>query len=621
LRGHVKFVFFVVHSSPDAASDDRTTGRLLVYAALALTALVYAGTLRFGFVYDDGVQIVLNPAVQSWQNAPQYFTQQVWTNLLGAPPTYYRPLFLLWCLVNFSLFGLKAWGWHWISVMLHLVATALVFRLAQLLTRDGVAAGIAALIFGLHPLHVESVAWISGVPDPLCSIFFIAAFLAWLNWRDGGERRGAWLAASFVCFALALLCKEIAIVLPFVVGVYEWLANHERSLKRTARASVQSAIFLPVMAGYLLARAAALHGLTHPRIPLPWHVVPLTWPSLVWFYIRKLFWPFGLSPFYDRPYVFAPSWSLFWGPILGIVAVAFLIVVVYRAIRRSGDQATESSDFAIIRSPDLPIARLFPFSLVWLVAPLLPTFEILSLEPREIAHDRYLYLPLAGFALLIAIAVRQLHLGEARILRLPALQFGIIAAVAVALGAATSQQMPYWANDILLFYRAVKIAPTSDSATNNLANALLARGYYNQGIGLHEQLLRRNPRYWTSYYNLGNAYYKLHRYDDAEHALFEAAKLQPQNPQLFVFLATVQRENGHPREAEQNLREAIRIWPTGLGAHYMLGALLAQQQRWGEAAVEFRKELALDPEQPKVREELSKAEGEIATRPQAVRVQ
>ncbi len=579
----------------ETSTGEANAGRALLFAALALTALVYAGTLRFGFVYDDGAQIILNPVVQSWRFAPHYFTQHAWSNLVNAPATYYRPLFLLWCLVNFTLFGLQAWGWHLTTVLVHLAATALVFRLAQRLTGDAVTAGFAALIFGLHPIHIESVAWISGVTDPMLAVFFIPAFLCWLNDRERRPRRGAWLAAALVLFALAAASKETGIVLPLVIFAYEWLRARDAPwLRRLGRALVQAAPFVGVALLYLVQRSVVLQGITHPRIPLPGRVVPLTWPSLLWFYLRKLVWPLGLSPFYDRPYVFAPDWRLFWGPLLALAAVALLVTIAIRRLASGEQQRTVRCGAA--------------FALILLLAPLLPVMEILSLEPREIAHDRYLYLPSIGFALLVAMFIRRLRFGDAEFFRLPTAQFAAMAALTVACGAAVSLQSQYWANDILLFYRAVRIAPSSESATNNLANALLARGYYDEGIRLHQQLLQRDPRYWMSYYNLGTAFYQLHRLDEAERNLFEAAKLQPANPQLFVFLGLVQSKNGHLREAEANLREAIRIWPAGLGAHYLLGTLLAQEGRFPEAAVEFRAELALDPGQPKVKEELRKAE-------------
>lgn len=594
---------------PATSTGATNAGRALLFAALALTALVYAATLRFGFVYDDAAQIVLNPVVQSWRFAPHYFTQHVWSNLVNAPATYYRPLFSLWCLVNFTLFGLQAWGWHLTTVLVHLAVTALVFRLAQRLTGDGVTAGFAALIFGLHPIHIESVAWISGIPDAMLAVFFISAFLCWLNYRECRPHRGAWLAAALVLFALAAISKETGIVLPLVIFAYEWLrARNAPWPRRLGRSLAQTAPFAGVALLYLVQRSVVLHGITHPRIPLPGHVVPLTWPSLLWFYLRKLVWPLGLSPFYDRPYVFAPDWRLFWGPLLGLAAVASLVTIAVRRLAPIGS-SQRRSDEPIERRGDGPIRCGAAFALVLLLAPLLPVLEILSLEPREIAHDRYLYLPSLGFALLVAMLIRRLRFGAAEIFRLPTVQFAAMAALTVACGAAISLQSQHWANDIVLFYRAVRIAPSSESATNNLANALLARGYYDEGIRLHQQLLQRDPRYWLSYYNLGNAFYQLHRLDEAERNLFEAAKLQPANPQLFVFLGLVQSQNGHLREAQANLREAIRIGPTGLGAHYLLGTLLAQEGRFPEAATEFRAELALDPAQPKVREELNKLEG------------
>src|SRR5512141_1199994 len=128
-----------------------------------LVYLVYAGTLAFGFVYDDVFEIVDNPWL-TVSHIPQYFTRHVWA-FSRAYGVYWRPLFLLWLLLNKALIGLHAAGWHASTVLMHAVATALVYRLGVRLTRDRATAAMAALIFGVHPALIESVAWISGVSD------------------------------------------------------------------------------------------------------------------------------------------------------------------------------------------------------------------------------------------------------------------------------------------------------------------------------------------------------------------------------------------------------------------------------------------------------------------------
>src|SRR5438270_11967647 len=117
--------------TPAMNSEHRVSPRLLLAFVLLLTALVYLGTLRYQFVYDDGGQIVYNPLVQSWRFAPRFLVEHMWSNQVNVPPNYYRPMFLLWCLINYSIFGLREAGWHASTVLLHLLVTWLVWRLAR----------------------------------------------------------------------------------------------------------------------------------------------------------------------------------------------------------------------------------------------------------------------------------------------------------------------------------------------------------------------------------------------------------------------------------------------------------------------------------------------------------
>jgi protein O-mannosyl-transferase len=581
-------------SAAESASPAPLNARILLAFVLLAAFLPYVGTLRYDWVYDDGGQIVYNPLVQSWRFAPRYLVEHMWSNQINVPPNYYRPMFLFWCLLNYSVFGLNPAWWHLSTLLLHLASTALVFRLAQRLLRDDFSATIAGLVFGLHPIHIESVAWISGVTDPLLAVFFFGGLLCYINFRDG--QRWYWLIASLALYFLAMGSKETGIVLPLVVLGYEWTLGDKSQRWRSTAVIV--AVYGAVAALYLGLRFRAIGKLGNPVVGLPWQAFPLTWPLLLWFYVRKLFWPVSLSPFYNTPYVTRFDVQLFLVPLLALLAVMAVGWLLWRRLKDAEDS-----------NGDAPSAsRVALFALVLIIAPLLPVMDIVSLEPHEIAHDRYLYLPSAGFALLIAIAIRRIPAGARMLFGRPATQVAatLVLALTGAVGIAT--QSVYWANDLLLFYRAVRVAPGSISATNNLANALLERNYYDEGIRLHQQILQRDPNYWLSWYNLGNAYTKLGRLEEAQEHMYRAAQLNNTNPNLFLYLGLLQMKMGHLHESEANIREALRIWPTGLGAHNVLGMVLEKEGRIAEAAEEYRRELALDPDQPKVREQLAAAE-------------
>jgi len=206
-----------IHTNASSLSESTLLG-----GVLALTALVYAATVRFEFVYDDQNQIVRNTLVQSWHFVPGYFKGKLWLTLFpNASVNYYRPFNFLWFRVNDALFGLQPTGWHVMAILLHLLATALAYAVARRVTGRPLVAALAALLFGIHPTRHEVVAWVSGTTESLWAVFFFLAFLAYLKSREGNRVR--WIAISCACYGAGLLAKETAIVLPIVVLAHAWL--------------------------------------------------------------------------------------------------------------------------------------------------------------------------------------------------------------------------------------------------------------------------------------------------------------------------------------------------------------------------------------------------------------
>ncbi len=525
---------------------------VLVGVVLAATFLVYLGTLQFEFVYDDLGQIVTNPAIQSWKFFPLYFRANVWMQQFSVG-NYYRPLFLTWLLINHALFGLHPALWHLTTVLAHVGVTALVYLLAMRLTRDARIAVITSLLFGLHPVHLEAVAWISGVTEPLLALFLISAFLAYLNYREPG-RPTYWLAIALALYALASLCKETAIVLPPLVFAYEWLfAPLESNASARLKAATRSmAPFLLVAAVYLLARDYALHGVAHKTVDLSATIALLTIPSALWAYLRLLLAPIGLSAFYDTPYVTHVSLRYVLLPLLGIGLAVALLVWWWRKSR----------------SPVIAFASL------WLLLPILPLLNLTVLPMGDFIHDRYLYLPSVGFSLLLAMALAQLDARQ--VLARPAGQV-LAVALAFAMAFATVVQSVPWANDLLLYYHGMAVAPNNDLPRNKLAASLVQRGMYEEGIKLYQVVLANDPDYWYANYRMGYAQYKTGRYAEAERYLTRATQLHG-TPDEFYYLGLAQMKLGRHDAAGQSLEQAVRMQPDAAEYQKAL-AMLRQQSR------------------------------------------
>ncbi|HSE31231.1 MAG TPA: glycosyltransferase family 39 protein, partial [Pyrinomonadaceae bacterium] len=301
------------------------TGRLLLLLALVGTLAAYLNGIQHPFVFDDPVQIVNNQAIHSWQSMPKYFTSDVWPHadsFVGG--TFYRPVFQIWLLLNYKIGGLNPVWWHVTSLLLHLLVTVSVFALAKTLVNDEVTAGVAALLFGLHPVHVEAVTWISGVTEPLMAVFFVASFLCYL--KNKQQRSPMWLVLSLALYAFSMLSKETALMLPGIIVMFRWIQpdNSEPQLKlQRFMSGLSDALpYIVLTVVYLCVRYFALKGLLRPMTVLPITTLIFSWPSILFFYVRLLVWPFGLSAFYDTPYVTSPQVQNFILPLLVLIALA-----------------------------------------------------------------------------------------------------------------------------------------------------------------------------------------------------------------------------------------------------------------------------------------------------------
>ena len=549
--------------------------------ACSVAFLVFIPTLGFQFVYDDTPQIIQNPAVHAWRYLPHYFTSHAWAELYpNVAGNYYRPLFLVWFRLNHAMFGLNPRGWHFTTILCHVAATYMVYRLLMRLAGKPWMAFGAALIFALHPVHMESVAWISGVTDPLLSIFLTGSFLAYLRYRDAHQWR--WMAVALLLFSLGLLEKETMVVLGPLVFLYAWIYSADRPLvTRFASALRTSLAFFAFTALYLGLRAHVLRGLSHSVTPVSITVMALTEPSILWLYFHHLLFPFGLSGLYGLPYVTRFASAAFFVPTLLLAA---LLVLAVAAIKRMDNR------------------RLALFACCWLVLPIVPVLFLRAYAEGDIAHDRYLYIPSVGFALLALLFIVELskHWGTHE----ENIQLGVIALLAAACAIGTITQQKYWANDLALYGRAYQVAPRDNLICNDLGTALMEKGNPADAIALYSQVLAREPGFWLSNYNLGYAYYKTGKFHEAEDFLQRAISINATDSDEFVYLGLSVWRQGRADEALQYIEKAIQIRPSAPGYHFALAMILRNQNNLAGATTELKQELRYNPESAAAQQQL-----------------
>jgi protein O-mannosyl-transferase len=359
---------------------------LVLVGAFVLVVLAYGSAIHGQFIYDDQRQILQNPLIQEPRLLGKALVSDVWafSGVEGKTwSNYWRPIFVAGLSLQYALFGADPTGWHVTNIALHFLATALGFFVLRALGARPAACAIATWLFAVSPVHVESVTWVSGSPDPMTASLLFAAYLCYLAARlkPGWGLRIVGLAA----FAAALLAKEIAIVFPAIILVSE-LAFQERRPGAVRASLVATVPYLGVAVVYLAVRFS-LVGMQHITPPGAPGLDGVVWsaPSLLLFYLRHAFFPFGLGPSYPfKPVTGAGvSGSTFFLP---LAVVLVLALGAYLLCRRD---------------------RIYRLVLPWFVFPLIPVFDVRAFIPEDVAHDRYLYLPLFGALAFVAVAAAE----------------------------------------------------------------------------------------------------------------------------------------------------------------------------------------------------------------------
>ena len=608
------------HSEPGAsellAKYLRRPGVLLPLLGL-VSLVVYSGALSFDFVWDDWPQIVNSPIIRTWSNLPRAFGSDLWYHV-ARHQVYYRPLFVAWSMLNYTLFGLRPWGWHLGAVLLHVGAVAAVFWLVRRLGLEYWTSALAALIFALHPVHIEPVTWISAASDTLVTIFAALAFAAFLNGRNAepsGQqnpekgKKTAWWIASLALLAFALLTKEMAVMFSALVALYAWLhpPQGKASLgQRALGAVMEAAPYAVVTLAYALLRKHALLHATGQFDPNHGMMdVARTLPLLLSVYLRQLLIPIGITGLYYTPYVTGGILSQVFAP---VVVLAAAVVGLWYWNRREGN-------------PTVAFAGL------WLLVGLAPALYLRNFGNGDFVRDRYMYLPSIGFSILAAMALRRLP--SIKGWSTQAVQVCAVLALCGGYVCASVAQQVYWSNDLLLLVRGQSLYPGNPYANAGLAKEYSQRGAHDRAIELAQSVVRDHPEYGYGPLALAEAYIRAGRFEegrvwldrvnpdyaksemgmaalaglygqmgDYERAFALCSEILEKEPNLYSALyncGNIHLMDGQYRDAEQLLSRAVQLVPEQAAPKHFLGRALLQDGRNVEAQSYLLQAVVMDP--------------------------
>lgn len=565
---------------------------LLVLAATA--ALLFAPSVGGDFVWDDRSLIEENRLLDDWSRlevllSSDFFTRSGVEERIG----HWRPLVTLSYMVDRAIWGNDPRGFHAVNVVLHAIASCLVFLLGRSLGIGRTVACAAGVLFTVHPVHVESVAWISGRTDLLCAVPALAAALV-----DARRARTGGVASSVAVFSLtfvALMAKEMAAVLIGVTVLRALLlpSEREKELGQTSAALRAGAAPAVACVAYLALRLGML-GIT-PEKPAAadlGHVTLFwTWWSGFLAYVRVLAWPVDLG---IVPQVPATTWS---DPrvVFGLLAFGLLVGTAWR-----------------IRTRSPALAWSIGFFLLALVP--LTNFVVPIRAPASVEFpwaERFLYLPSVGFVWAVALAPGSI--GE-RGRYFPRAMATALLVAATLLAARTWTRIPEWHDDRALFGAELKRSPQSGTAWLGMADALAREGRTVAAEDHYLRAIRVAPDNAFARFNYGNLLLGRGAANEAQRAFREAIRLRPDYGKAWMNLGIALVRLGHEDQAIECFRRAAVELPASAEARLNLGNALRLAGRPGEAVAAFDQALELDPSLEAARAARASALSELRSR-------
>lgn len=456
--------------------------RLLLPLLLGGAAALYLNALGGGFVWDDRSLILANPLVQSLGNALGAFQGKLrlFNNAFG----YYRPLSLLSLALDHTLWGANPLGYHLTNLLLHLACVTALFFLLEVSFGRRIALW-AAVLFATFAVHTENVAFISGRMDILCTLFILLCLLAYFRKPISS------FATILLCFFLvmsALLAKELGAVLLLLLPLGILFRSPREAWK--GRFLRTTTFLFPAFLVYGFLRIQALGGLTtlsSPAFSLAQRLLFL--PGLIMRYLALLIFPLGLNALHK---IYPPA--DLWGFVIPLFVVIFVILALLLLSRRS---------------PSVGLGGL------WFLASLLPVMNLLPLEGSVMA-DRFLYLPSAGFALLLAGFPGALKKKDGEPLSWTRNLFRmILLAILLSNAVFTARRNPVWRDEMIFFSRCVEQNPQSAMAHHNLGYVYYRKGDWPRAEAEYRQAISLSPAYADPHATLGDILAKTGRYAEA----------------------------------------------------------------------------------------------------------
>ena len=590
---------------------------LICLSLVALTVGVYWRVHSFDFVaYDDEVYVVNNPNVNTgltFENIKWAFTTEHASN--------WDPVTWMSHMLDCQLFGIgrPPRGHHLVSLFIHVINTLLLFTLFRRMTGATWKPAIVAAFFAIHPLHVESVAWIAERKDVLSTFFWLLCMMFYVAYVQTTKR--SWYGLSILALVLGLMSKPMLVTAPFLLLLLDFWPLER--LFRAENTSMQSAIrlllekvpmFILVVAMSTATFAVqSAGGAVNASLPLL-HRVANAFVAYVR-YIGKAFYPVDLAVLYPN---FEGMWSA--GHVIGSIAFLAVVTAIVLMLRKH---------------------RYLTVGWFWYLGTLVPVVGLVSIGSFSMA-DRFMYVPMTGLLIMLVWGGEALCRGRRTGQRVcgAIVTIGLVACLWL-----TPRQVAVWRDSITLFRHAVdstrdnammhfnlgrqlevagqlgeaetqygmatEIVPPYRKAYNNLGNLLFRRKEFDAALANYDRAAMAYPEDSLIRYNMGTTYSLTGRNDEAKASFERALQLNPKHEGAHHNLASLHLNQGELEDAIRHFREVLRINPKSLPSLTMLAVALAKQGNTNDVIPVYEKLMSLQPDNNNIREKLERAKATV----------
>lgn len=555
-------------------SDKRRTLLLSLLLVLVVFGVFLPATRNDFTSYDDPLYVSANSHVQhglTWAGIK-------WAFRCTGGTANWHPLTWLSHMLDCQVFGLRPWGHHLTSIVLHSANALLLFFLLRAMTGAIWRSAVVAALFGLHPIHVESVAWVAERKDVLSACFWLLTFWFYCIYakKPALRPRRAFYALSLVCFVLGLMSKPMLVTVPFVLLLLDYWPLRRLEPSTVRRLIIEKIPFFGISTvisinTFLIQKESGEMSMVG-TLPFVWRLEN----AIISYarYLGKIFWPVDLAVFYPHPGHWPPGSVL--AATVVVAAVSVLMLVMGRR------------------------HRYLPVGWFWFLGTLVPVIGLVQVGAQSMA-DRYIYMPSVGIFLVLVWGACDLAERWPKAAGIETVSAAVVLALCSVL---TIHQISYWQNSTTLFKRAASVTKDNWRALNNLGAALLHDGRLDEAEKVLQEAALLNPGDASVHNNLAGVLMRQRRFEEAIEELRKVLSFRPTEVTARVNLGAVLVNRGRFAEAIPYLEAAVKLAPKNSAGHDMLGIALLGTGRFAEAIEQYRTGVSLNPESPVIRNNL-----------------